>query len=259
MGTTYPHHSWRGRWILTAVLLLLALLGCAAAADRLPRTYQSESSVVLVASRAVAKQSGGNNPYLSFSPSLTLSADVLIQELMAPSTVSTLASHGDDDPYTVTLTPETIQTTGSVIDISVTGNQAASVQRTLLAVIAEAHTRLDTLQAGLSPYRRIRMVTLSISSAPSLSVSQTARPLVILATVALAAAFGIPWLLDAQITRRRIRRMPHPEPGASPNGYLGDPRILVEAAPHRLPGHEAGGRGGTDPQRHAIPRRRPGT
>src|SRR6266567_3596071 len=91
---------WRARWILTSVLLILAMAGAAEAAAKMPRYYQSASSVVLLASRAASVQNGGN-PFLSFSPSLTLTADAVSRELMAPGTARQLAAQGFTASYTV--------------------------------------------------------------------------------------------------------------------------------------------------------------
>ena len=90
---------WRRWWILTLALLLLTLSGASGTATRL-RTYQSDSSVLLLASRSAARLTGGN-PYLSFSPSLTLTADAVGREIMAPATAQHLASRGFRDSYTV--------------------------------------------------------------------------------------------------------------------------------------------------------------
>src|SRR6266404_6502127 len=84
---------WRARWILTSVLIILAMVGAAKAAAKVPRYYQSASSVVLLASHAAASQNGGN-PFLSFGPSLTLTADAVSRELMAPETVRQLSAQG---------------------------------------------------------------------------------------------------------------------------------------------------------------------
>src|ERR1035441_9099414 len=108
---------WRRRFILTTALLLVALAGSAAAVPKFPRTYQSTSSVVLLASRAAAKLSG--NPYLAFSSSLTLTADLLSRELMAPATVRDLSASGVPGTYTVALAPYTTSTTGSVLVVKI--------------------------------------------------------------------------------------------------------------------------------------------
>jgi hypothetical protein len=205
MSSKLPRPAWRGRWILTVALLLLALAGTAIAAQTLPRTYQSEGSVVLLASRAVSKPNG-NNPYLSFSPSLTLTADVLSRELMAPATASYLAYEGYPGTYTVALAPETATTTGSVLLLTVTGSNEAAVRHTLLGVIAEIRIRLSRLQQGISRYNQIRAVALSVSQQPLVSTSAMLRPLAVILALGLVAAFGIPWLIDARIAERRARR-----------------------------------------------------
>ena len=113
---------WRARWILTSVLIILAMVGAAEAAAKMPRYYQSASSVVLLASRAASKQNGGN-PFLSFGPSLTLTADAVSRELMAPETVRQLAAQGFTASYTVAVPPYTTSTTGSVLLVTVAGTE----------------------------------------------------------------------------------------------------------------------------------------
>lgn len=204
-GLASSPHFGRLRWILTCLLLLLTLAGSAAAAQKLPRTYQSESSVLLLASRAAAKLNGGN-PYLSFSPSLALTADVVSRELMAPRTIRDLAARGFPDSYTVALAAYTTQTTGSVLLVTVTGPGKADVEHTLHGVTSEVGKSLAELQSGITPYRRIRALTLSMTGEAMLAVSRTARLLVVLVGLGLAVSFGIPWMVDAELARRRNRR-----------------------------------------------------
>ncbi len=187
------------------MLLILATAGTAAAAARLPRTYQSQSSVVLLASRSAAKLNGGN-PYLSFSPSLTLTADVLSRDLMAPTTAQGLAAAGYASSYTVALAPYTTTTTGSVLLVTVTGNLKAAVEQTLGRVTAEISAKLLRLQSSVKPYDRIRAATLSFMPRPSLSLNETARPLVGVVALGLLLAFGLPVLVDGQIARRQSQR-----------------------------------------------------
>ena len=84
---------WRARSISTSVLLVLAMVGAVVGAPKMPRYYQSASSVVLLASRAASMQNGGN-PFLSFSPSLTLTANAVSRELMAPGTARPVGRTG---------------------------------------------------------------------------------------------------------------------------------------------------------------------
>jgi hypothetical protein len=230
MTPTTSLRTGRGRWILTGGLLLLTLVGVVVALAELPPTYQSESSVVLLASPA-ASRPNGDNPYLSFSPSLTLTADVLSREMMAPSTVSYLASNGFPDSYNVELATYTTDTTGSVLLVTVTGTDKVAVQLTLHGVTNEISTVLAKLQASSPPDDRILASTISMSRQATLSLSQMARLLAVLIGVGLIASFGVPWLVEAQIAGRRIQRDGGPPP--LPRDPAADSRWTTEGS---LPG-----------------------
>ncbi len=196
---------WRARWILTSVLLILALVGAAEATAKMPRYYQSASSVVLLASRAASVQNGGN-PFLSFSPSLTLTADAVSRELMAPQTAGHLAAQGFTASYTVALPPYTTSTTGSVLLVTVTGSNAVGVQRTLQAVTAQIGTQLAQLQRGVPTRGQVHVDTLSFTPQAALDISQTARPLVVVGALLLVICLGTPLVVDGLVTRRQLRQ-----------------------------------------------------
>ncbi|HEY5988523.1 MAG TPA: hypothetical protein VIV12_19405 [Streptosporangiaceae bacterium] len=216
---------------MTVTLLVLVLVGTALAVAWMPRTYRAEGSVVLLASRAVAR-STGDNPYLSFSESLTLTADVLSRELMAPGTVSELAAHGFGDPYTVELAPYSTTTTGAVLTATVTGTDRIGVERNLDGVMNQIQASLAGLQSGIQPYDRIRIATIAKSQWATLSVSHTARPLTLVAAAGLLLVLGLPWLVDAQIARLQARQggPAAAPPGVAPaagggNGWPADPEL----------------------------------
>jgi hypothetical protein len=221
---------WRARWILTSVLLILAMVGAAAAAAKSPRYYQSASSVVLLASRVASTQNGGN-PFLSFSPSLTLTADAVTRTLMAPGTVRQLAGQGFTASYTVAPPPYTTSTTGSVLLVTVTGTDAAGVQRTLRAVTAQIGPQLAQLQLGVPARGQVRAVTLSVTPQAALSISQTARPLVVVGALLLVICLGTPIVVDGLATRRQLRgRSALPDySAAAPDRALHD----IPSFPHR--------------------------
>ena len=221
---------WRARWILTSVLLILAMAGAAAAAAKSPRYYQSASSVVLLASRVASTQNGGN-PFLSFSPSLTLTADAVTRTLMAPGTVRQLAGQGFTASYTVAPPPYTTSTTGSVLLVTVTGTDAAGVQRTLRAVTAQIGPQLAQLQLGVPARGQVRAVTLSVTPQAALSISQTARPLVVVGALLLVICLGTPIVVDGLATRRQLRgRSALPDySAAAPDRALHD----IPSFPHR--------------------------
>jgi hypothetical protein len=218
------------------VLLILAMAGAAGAAAKMPRYYQSASSVVLLASPAASRQNGGN-PFLSFSPSLTLTADAVSRELMAPGTVGQLAARGFTASYTVALPPYTTSTTGSVLLVTVTGTDAAGVESTLQAVTAQIGTQLAQLQHGIPVRRRVRADTLSFAPQATLSISQTARPLVVVVALLLVVCLGMPIAVDGLVTRRQLRERPTPPdyPAAPDYPALSEDWALLDipAFPHR--------------------------
>jgi hypothetical protein len=214
MEPTGSLHMGRARWMLTGALLLLTLIAALAALVELPPTYQAESSVVLLASQASSKPFGGN-PYLNFSPSLTLTADAVSRELMSPDIATHLADNGFPDSYSVALANYTTDTTGSVLIVTITGTDKSGVDLTMHGVTNEISTVLTGLQSASPTYDRIQAVTLSMNAA-ALNLGQLARLLTVLIGVGLVVSFGIPWIVETRITGRRLQRAawsatpPHP-------------------------------------------------
>lgn len=199
----------RRRMKLTIALIILAATGFIAALGISPGTFQAQASVVLLASRSQSRLTGGN-PYLSFSPSLSLAADVLSRTVMAQETAAELASRGFTEAYTVAPPTYTTTTTGSVLVVTVTGHNPAGVERALRAVVSQVGTSLARLQYRLKPRHRIKLAILALSPGASLAVSATARPVVMTLVAGLLAAFGIPVLVDGARRRRALSSIPPP-------------------------------------------------
>jgi hypothetical protein len=197
------------RWILTSLMLILALGATAIGTIKLPRTYIASSSVVLLASPSLSKPNG-NNPYLSFDGSLNSAGDVVRYEVMSPLTGKALAAQGYGASYVVA---DALDTPGPVLDVTVTGHNKALVDRTLLGVTADLNAKLKALQVGVSAANRITMITLSYGQA-KLSKSKLARPIVVILGLGLVLAFAVPLLVDARARDRRARAQAAPSPGA---------------------------------------------
>lgn len=244
MSPTQPLSRWRGRWVLTGTLLALTLLGAFAVPLTLPPVYQSRSSVVLLASRAASRPNGGN-PYLSFSQSLTLAAGVLSRGLMAPATVRYLSRRGYRDTYSVIPAPAA-PASGPVLQITVTGAGRTAVEHTLLGVTRAVGTRLARMQSGVRRDGRIRVLTLSLTRQPGISAGHTARAAAVVGGAGLVVSLGLPWLVDAQVTRRRLRRAQE----ACPEGHAGGgdwPEPPSASIFPLLAGGRGPGRGDDDP------------
>jgi hypothetical protein len=227
---------WRRRWILTTLAVLVALGGCGLAATALPRAYQADSTIVLVPSTEAAKALGAGNPYLSFTNSISTAADIMAAELTTPATERDLAAAGFTESYTAVAETTLTQATasGSVLPgpfvvITVAGRDPESVQRTLSAVTAQAGKTMLAMQPGLSRKSRIAVSVLSRASHATLSVSATARSLVLIVGLLLIAALTVPVLVDAQATRRRGASRYHPSAHSHP---VGRPRTPQEPGGH---------------------------
>jgi len=205
---------------LTSTLFILAVMGAVVGQAKIPRYYQSASSAVLLASRDAAKPNG-NNPFLSFSSSLTLTADAVSREMMSPATVGQLAQQGFTAAYTVTVPTYTTSTTGSILLVTVKGTNPAEVQGTLAAVNAQIGTQLAQLQHGLPAGSQVRTKTLSLTPQATLSLSQTARLPVVAVVLLLVLCLGTPIVVDGLVARRRLRSAQHQRPRNARAGRVG--------------------------------------
>jgi hypothetical protein len=130
-----------------------------------------------------------------------MTAQVVTYQMMAPGVVQSLAARGYTEPYAVTLAPNAAG--APVIDVLVTGSNKNAVEHTLHGVTDEIATNLASLQTGITAKNRITASTLSVAAQPSLGVSKTARPLVIILGLGLVLAFSIPLMVDG-VARRRV-------------------------------------------------------
>src|SRR5215469_12236081 len=189
---------WRRRWVLTTALLLLALAGTAAATQVLPRQYQAQSMVTLLPSTNFSK-TNGDNPYLSFDGSLPVTAQLISFQLMDPRTVQMLSNEGYSATFTNALA---VNSTGPVLQTVVIGSNKALVEHTLTGVTNQIGTELASLQSGIpNPNNKITVETLSFDPKPTLQVSKTARPIVVVLFLGLVLALAIPLAVDGQRSR----------------------------------------------------------
>jgi hypothetical protein len=234
---------WRRHWILTAFLLLLALCGSATAVMKLPRTYQSDSTVVLVPSRQASKALGGGNPYLSFDDSLATTADIVATEMTSPRVEQALAMRGFDERYTVISESTTGQTvaSGSVLPgpfivVTVTGKNSGLVEQTLSGVTDDIGAEVTAMQASLAPSKRFSLATLSLTPRATMSVSMTARSLILIIGLLIILALAVPVMVDGQTAQRRARRASRSLPAPRATAEQGDSKGTSR-------GSSSGGRG----------------
>jgi hypothetical protein len=197
--------GWRGtlrrRWRLTLLLLTLTLAATAIWATK-PGPYQSQSQVALLPSKQLSVKTG-DNPYLSFGPSITLTADLVRRELTAPQTVARLASEGFSSSYQVV---DDTQVAGPILDITVTGSSTSTVEHTLSGVTDAVASTLVLMQANIKPANQITSLVLSITPNAKLSLSKKLRGLVVVLALGALLTFALPQMVDASASWRRSRR-----------------------------------------------------
>jgi hypothetical protein len=192
----------RRRWILTSFLLLLTVAAALAAWVKIPGPYQAESMIVLYPSQQASKLNG-DNPLMSFGGSLNVAGDIVLREVSAPSYAAQLAAHGYTSSFTIVDDPNT---TGPILDVTVTGSNQSQVEQTLNGVTAAVKNQLAAIQQNYKPANRITSQVVSTQPTAKLLVSKKARTIVIVLGLGLVLTFAIPQVVDAEIAKRRGAR-----------------------------------------------------
>lgn len=236
----------RKHWILTSLLVLLTLVGCAGAWFGIAGPYQSESQVVFLASHSTSKING-DNPYMSFTGALSTTADLVRREVMDPRETAALAARGYTTSYQVVNDP---LATGPILDVQATGHDQAAVENTQHGVTAALQSELSQLQANVAPENQITSLVVSNDPTAKLMVSKKARPLVAVLVVGLLLTLAIPQMVDAIQVRRREKSAADDDTGPVP--VVGGPQSMPELSEPARPGpYSVGGGvpgGHPDPQ-----------
>jgi len=218
----------RRRWILTSFLLLLTVAAALAAWVKIPGPYQAESMTVLYPSQQASKLNG-DNPLMSFGGSLNVAGDIVLREVSAPSYAAQLAAHGYTSSFTIADDPNT---TGPILDVTVTGSNQSQVEQTLTGVTAAVKNQLAAIQQNYKPANRITSQVVSTQPTAKLLVSKKARTIVIVLGLGLILTFVIPQVVDAEIAKRRGARGQRVNSNfASAAQYAGSPEKVTESEP----------------------------
>lgn len=134
----------RRRWYLMAPLTVLGLLAGAFLYVKVPPSYESQSSVALLDSTAVASLAPTfGNPISNAGGALVVTADVLIRTLDSSDSVQDLQGLGVTDPYTAGFASGA---SGPLLTLTVTGVDQARVLRETDTLTTFAGTQLAALQ-----------------------------------------------------------------------------------------------------------------
>jgi hypothetical protein len=192
------------RWLLTVPLLLLTLGGVAGAAVVTPWTYEAQGTVVFLASPYQAKQAGGN-PWLVFDTSLTVTAEVVGREMMDDRTAAELRGRGLTAEYEIGVAQDS---TGPVLAVDVTGDDARVTKATLDALVTEIPRRLTELQVqeGVDQRAQIKANVVTASPKAALAATGKLRLLVMVLFAGFTLTVAVPLFAEVVSERRRRGR-----------------------------------------------------
>lgn len=241
----------RRRWLLTASLLLLTFIAVIGVYAKFPGPYSAESMVALFPSKQ-ASQLNGNNPYLSYGGSENVAGDIVLREVSAPDSVAKLAAKGYTGSFTIADDPNT---SGPILDITVTSKSQSVVENTLQAVTNAVQLQLASIQSNLKPANQITSQVVSFAPTPKLLLSKKLRTIVLALGVGLILSYAIPQIVDGNIERRRGNRaggnFPAAEPVAAGSGPGGG------GGYHGRPAYYPAQADDPSPEEVRVPPRRP--
>jgi hypothetical protein len=225
-GRLQPGVAWR-RWYIFLPVAVVLLGAALSTAKRAPRLYQAGTSMFLIpptSARPVAPPPGSDDPtvpagtanaLLSLTDSLSVMAQSIATNVMAPAAEADLRSRGargdyeivywrqSNNAYTTDLNPT------PVLLISATAASPDDASHTASMVSDQLRAELAGLQASLgapkgtliqaSPVTQVQVVQLRVSKA---------RAVAALGVLALAGALVLTRLADAVMIRRRRRHRP---------------------------------------------------
>ncbi|MFK4100483.1 O-antigen ligase family protein [Streptomyces sp. NPDC019531] len=136
----------RRRWYFMVPLTLLSLFAGGYLYRTVPVSYESQSSVTLLDSTAIADLAPTfGNPLSNAGGSLVVTADVLIRTLQSSDSAKELHSRGVTDRYTVGFAPDA---DSPLLTLSVTGTDQAKVLKETTILTDFTGEQLKALQAA---------------------------------------------------------------------------------------------------------------
>jgi hypothetical protein len=206
---------WR-RWYLMVPITVVGLLAGGYLYTSVPVTYESQSSVSLLDSTAVAKLAPTyGNPIANAGGSLVVTADVLIRTLQSTDAAKSLAGMGVTDRYAVGFAA---QASGPLVGLSVTGTDRAKVLKETATLTGFAGEQLQALQAAaqVAPQYYVKAAPIVLPQAPVSQMKARYQRVAGVIIAATALAFFLSFATESwALARRRRKLLPEPGPGRS--------------------------------------------
>lgn len=196
----------RRRWYVMVPLTMMGLLAGVQLYQSVPVSYQSQSSVALLDSTAVAQLAPTfGNPISNAGGSLVVTADVLIRTLSGADAARDLNGLGVTDPYTVGFAANA---SGPMLTLTVTGTNREKVLKETSTLTAFAGEQLNALQAAakVQPAYFVQTAPVVLPQTPEPQLKSRYQQVLAVVIAGLVAGFSASFVLDSMLAARRLRR-----------------------------------------------------
>lgn len=207
----------RRRWYFMVPITLLSLLSGGYLWVTVPVSYESQSSVALLDSSAVARLAPTfGNPISNAGGSLIVTADVLIRTLESADAAKELQSRGVTDPYTAGFAPGS---ESPLLLLSVTGTDREKVLKETDTLTVFAGEQLTALQeaAKVPPAYLVQTAPVVLPQTPVAESKSRYQDVAAVVIVGVVSAFLLSILMEGvAVVRRRRHTGPRPQQQAAP-------------------------------------------
>ncbi|MEV6006833.1 O-antigen ligase family protein [Streptomyces sp. NPDC051976] len=209
------------RWYVMVPLTLLGLLTGGYLYTSVPVSYESQSSISLLDSTAVAKPAPTyGNPISNAGGSLVVTADVLIRTLQSTGAAQDLHDRAVTDPYTVGFAANA---SGPLLSLAVTGTDRAKVLKETQTLTDFAGEQLKALQqaAQVAPQYYVKAAPIVLPQTPVSKLKSRYQYMAAVVIAGTAGGFFLSFALESYALARRRRRgipLPAPKPGRRAGG-----------------------------------------
>ncbi|KUN80572.1 O-antigen polymerase [Streptomyces bungoensis] len=213
----------RRRWYFMVPFTVLSLLGGGYLYATVPVSYQSQSSVALLDSSAVARLAPTfGNPISNAGGSLIVTADVLIRTLESSDAAKELRGRGVTDPYTAGFAPAS---DSPLLVLSVTGTDRAKVLRETNTLTTFAGEQLSALQAAakVPPAYFVQTAPVVLPQTPVAKSKNRYQDIAAVVILGVVSAFLLSILMEGVAVVRRRHRAAHPREPRVPDRVRAGP------------------------------------
>ncbi|MFJ3201446.1 O-antigen ligase family protein [Streptomyces sp. NPDC086989] len=204
----------RRRWYVMVPLTVIGLLAGLHLYRSVPVAYQSQSSVALLDSTAVAELAPAfGNPISNAGGSLVVTADVLIRTLSGADAARDLQGLGVTDPYTVGFAANT---SGPMLTLTVTGTDRAKVLKETSTLTTFAGEQLNALQAAakVQPAYFVQTAPVVLPQTPVPQLKSRYQQVLGVVIAGVTAGFTLSFVTETLLVARRRRREAAAQAGA---------------------------------------------